>query len=360
MLRLMKIHCLLSFSLVVGLNDIGIARQLPAQTDDAKLDAQVASPLGHASDKLSTESNMPPSIVVRPTSNPATPAVDCQIEFEPMSGENENQYRLKLVIPQSVREIEIFPQAHHDNRRRTRVVIDQGTDLLEPVSAPVTPLIPSPSPLTSLNDSLPLTNGRQFVKNPHFRTANPLASAAPIFASNPYIAPNPPRSHETASLTIGDAIQLPDSKSDRVVSNPPGNTVQLSMAGPRSLKSGEQVEFEIALHNDSPVDCRGLIVQLRIPIGLEICQLDRVAWLDQRTQVITWEISQLRSLQRESIRYLARSSQPGEKVQHVIVAMAGELMAQTDLSTRIVQSATLSRTVHHFSDSDASLASFNE
>ncbi len=360
MLRLLKIHCLLSFSLVVGLNAIGIARQFPAQTGDAKLDAQVASPLGHASDKLSTESNMPPSIVVRPTSNPATPAVDCQIEFEPMSGENENQFRLKLVIPQSVREIEIFPQGNHDNRRRTRVVIDQGADSLEPVSAPVTPLLPLQSPLTSLNDSLPMTNGRQFVKNPHFRNANPLASAAPIFASNPCVAPKPPRFLETAALTIGDAVPLPDSKTDPVVSNPPRNSVKLSMAGPRSLKSGEQVEFEIALHNDSPVDCRGLIVQLRIPVGLEICQLDRVAWLDQPTQVITWEISQLPSQQRESIRYLARSSQPGEKVQHVIVAMAGELMAQTDLPTRIVQPATLSRTVHHFSDSDASLASFNE
>ena len=359
MLRLLEIHFVLSFSLVVGWNANGLACQTPAQQGAEKLGAQVASPLGHASDSVLTESNMPPSIVVRPTSNPAMPAVDCQIEFEPMSGENENQYRLKLVIPQSVREIEILPQAHHDNRRRTRVVIDQGTDLLEPISTPVTPLLPLPSPLTALNDPLP-TNSRQFQKNPHFRTANPQATASPIFASNPYVAPAPPRAPETASLTIGDAVQLPDSKTDSVVSNPPRNTVKLSMAGPGNLESGEQVEFEIALHNDSPVDCRGLIVQLRIPDGLEICQLDRVAWLDQRTQVITWEISQLPSQQRESIRYLARSSQPGEKVQHVIVAMAGELMAQTDLSTRIVPPATLSRTAHHFSDSDASLASFNE
>ncbi len=346
--------------MVVGLNANGLACQIPAQPDAAKPDVQVASPLGHASNSGLTESNSPPSIVVRPTSNPAMPAVDCQIEFEPMSGENENQYRLKLVLPQSVREIEILPQAHHDNRRRTRVVIEQGSDLLEPVSTPVAPLLPSTSPLTSLHDPLPLTNGRQVVKNPHFRTANPLGSASPFFAGNPYVAAKPPRSHETASLTLGDAVQLPGSKTDTAVSNPPRNTVKLSMAGPRNLDSGEQVEFEIALHNDSPVDCRGLIVQLRIPDGLEICQLDRVAWLDQRTQVITWEISQLPSQQRESIRYLARSSQPGEKVQHVIVAMAGELMAQTDLPTRIVQPATLSRTVHHFSDSDASLASFNE
>ncbi len=125
---------------------------------------------------------------------------------------------------------------------------------------------------------------------------------------------------------------------DRVPQTGSKNAVQLSskLVGPESLVLGQQQDFEITIANPSDLDATGIVVQLTLPEGLIVTNLDREAWIDQLARTISWKLDALGSMEMNKIRYQLKAVGAGDQLQRVVIGMNDVYQGEIRMTSSII------------------------
>ncbi len=340
--------------------------QTPASQDlpsglNADSNALVA-PLAQADPRASEV----PTVIVRPPANNSFAASDLTVNVEPIASSNNQEFAVRLMVPDSVKIVEVTPYRGADSRHDFKIRVEQeslqptdkqpagavvSTDTF-PMIAPVHPASslhasqsnsrskpPEPGPLPQIkpsNDQPPVSNG--FIRNPFFPSdgkqrqsqKQPIAMA-PKNSRHPGVltAMLPPivspvdqteasQASYRTTFTDSFAQQTFDRTTQQmsfVDSVEPGTTIQSAMFGPARMGLGETANFAIRVSNPSADSVNDLTVRLDVPAGLEVVVLDRAAQIDQDARTLTWQIPAVNPEQEHFIHYRVRSLSEGIQLQ---------------------------------------------
>lgn len=117
-------------------------------------------------------------------------------------------------------------------------------------------------------------------------------------------------------------------------------SIRTTLEGPQEVQLDAEVDFAIKLVNISAEAAKQIVVQLKIPSGLQVTVLDREAWFDEANGLLTWELSKLDATTVETIRYRAKGSVTGTVSQTVRVGKKGVFQSAANLESRIVSDGT--------------------
>lgn len=157
-----------------------------------------------------------------------------------------------------------------------------------------------------------------------------VASSIPAIPAASTAAPAAPAETTLASFTATEATP---------VGAPETTNANLSATvdGPVLLAAGETASFSITVKNPNYGRASKVVVQLKIPQGLEIVTLDREAWINDEDNTISWEIDSLEARQKETIQYKAAGKLAGQQVQKVTLGMEDVYQGDAKLVTLVSQ-----------------------
>ena len=99
------------------------------------------------------------------------------------------------------------------------------------------------------------------------------------------------------------------------------------------LIEGREHEFEIIVRNRSLEMATEIVVQLAIPNGLMITNLDREAWIDQQQRTVSWKIDNIKAGQSETIIYRVKALGKDDQYQKIVVGMRDTYQGEVDFSS---------------------------
>jgi hypothetical protein len=109
-----------------------------------------------------------------------------------------------------------------------------------------------------------------------------------------------------------------------------------SLAGPKALVPNQEYDFEIFASNTMASDSTEIIIQLNLPSGLMITNLDRQAWINQEQRTVSWQIPSLASGATETIRYRVKTTdEGGGQLQSLVVGMNNRVEGHVELKSVI-------------------------
>lgn len=108
-----------------------------------------------------------------------------------------------------------------------------------------------------------------------------------------------------------------------------------SLTGSQVLAIGTEADFQIEIKNPSDYLANDIIVQLTLPTGLMIRNLDRQAWLDEQARTISWKLDSLPPGASETIQYRVKSLSRGMQFQKIAVGMNDQFQSIVEHQTEI-------------------------
>ena len=85
----------------------------------------------------------------------------------------------------------------------------------------------------------------------------------------------------------------------------PNASIKTVLTGPKNVTVGTTTDYQIEIANTGATAAQNVVIQLSIPVELEITVLDRNAWFDEQSRKLTWELPSLAAGQTETIQYKA-------------------------------------------------------
>ncbi len=114
-----------------------------------------------------------------------------------------------------------------------------------------------------------------------------------------------------------------------------------SLSGPKTLASNREYDFEIFVSNTTNDISTEIIIQLNLPPGLMITNLDRQAWVNQEQRTVSWKVSPLEVGMTETITYRIKTGETeGDQIQSIVVGMANRLEGHIELKSEILNMKT--------------------
>ena len=111
--------------------------------------------------------------------------------------------------------------------------------------------------------------------------------------------------------------------------------LETSLSGSQFLTLDSEGNFQIEVKNSSEYLANDIIVQLTVPTGLMICNLDRQAWLDEQARTVSWKIASLPPSGSEKIQYRVKSLNRGIQKQKIAVGMNNQFQSIVEHQTEI-------------------------
>ncbi len=108
-----------------------------------------------------------------------------------------------------------------------------------------------------------------------------------------------------------------------------------AISGPQVLIPGQSSDFEIRIVNHSSRVAHEVVVQLILPLGLMINNLDRQAWVDQKSRAVSWKVASIGGNQSEIIRYRVQAIGQGDQLQKVALGMDNILQGHVEFKSTI-------------------------
>ncbi len=113
--------------------------------------------------------------------------------------------------------------------------------------------------------------------------------------------------HRLTDWPISDKTEHPTQpESDRFFDDHPESlisqaTLVTTLTGTEVMIEGKEHEFEIIVRNQAAEMAEDIVVQLALPDGLMVTNLDRKAWIDQQARTISWKLDRIGADQAETI-----------------------------------------------------------
>ena len=108
-----------------------------------------------------------------------------------------------------------------------------------------------------------------------------------------------------------------------------------SLTGSQVLAIGAEEDFQIEIKNPSDYLANDIVVQLTLPTGLMIRNLDRQAWLNEQARTVSWKIDSLPPGASETIQYRVKSLSRGMQIQKIAVGMNDQFQSIVEHQTEI-------------------------
>ena len=109
-----------------------------------------------------------------------------------------------------------------------------------------------------------------------------------------------------------------------------------SLTGSEVLVEGREHEFDIIVKNRSQEMATEIVVQLAMPGGLMITNLDREAWIDQQKRTVSWKIDNIKAGQAETIIYRVKALGKDDQYQKIVVGMRDTYQGEVDFSSSVI------------------------
>ncbi len=283
-----------------------------------------------------------PTVIVRPPAEMNQAINELTVDFERIVTERGDEFALKLIVPKSVRVIEVTPVAEPDSPRNFKIRVAQtGTEVLSenesPVrsmySMPVAAPVHSASALNEVRQTDPAIQKQPIQVDAQRPRKSPARKG---FKANPFYQSAP----ETDLITA-DATNLGDGQvvytEEAIVDSgpqlasyspasplaPDTETTSLAseMYGPSAIEVGAEADFVIYVANRSAVESNEVNVSLDVPTGFDVVLLDREATIDNEVGRLTWNLKPLAPAEEYFIRYRVKAFQQGSQTQRVIVGL---------------------------------------
>ncbi len=173
----------------------------------------------------------------------------------------------------------------------------------------------------------PLLSDRSHRSTAPFRLAS---SGLPI---DPKLVDNSPwEKSRAASNALASKTTSPSTSRSVLTIN---SILTTSLTGSPILANGTEADFQIEIKNPSDYLANDIIVQLTLPTGLMIRNLDRQAWLDEQARTISWRVVSLPPGASETIQYRVKSLSLGMQVQKIAVGMNDQFQSIVEHQTEI-------------------------
>ena len=117
---------------------------------------------------------------------------------------------------------------------------------------------------------------------------------------------------------------------------PVGYAIATSLVNPISVTRGAESQYGIEVKNGASRKAVDVIVQLKIPVGLQVTVLDRNAWMDAENRTVTWKIDSMEPGAMDYIQYKAVANTIGAKAQTVTVGMENVFQGRMASTTEVI------------------------
>ncbi len=187
-----------------------------------------------------------------------------------------------------------------------------------------------PSPETPRGvdqNAKPLLSERSQRSTTPFRLASSGLPTDPKLANNSLLEQSRSASNALASKTKGPTT----SRSVLTINS----ILTTSLTGSQVLAIGTEENFQIEIKNPSDYLANDIIVQLTLPTGLMILNLDRQAWLDEQARTVSWRVVSLPPGASETIQYRVKSLSRGMQIQKIAVGMNDQFQSIVEHQTEI-------------------------
>lgn len=309
-----------------------------------------------------------PTVIVRPPASDSPDMNDLTVNVEKIAGSNNHEFAVRLMVPNSVKVIEVTPLHDPNSVRNFKIYLQQQSNQESddqqngeiasiysmPIAAPVhsassfnavqppaQPRLPESAErpqMIPVKQQSPARNG--FRKNPFFQPKDenqtskkqstamvPSNLGPPVVLEAiepPVVAPADQTqakkaSYRTTSSSAYSPRQVDGSASQMsyVASLESGSTIHSAMFGPNRMGLGDTGDFIICLTNPTAATINDLTVRLDVPSGFEVVVLDRVAKVNENAGTLTWHIPEVTPDQEHLIRYRVKSLVEGMQLQQI-------------------------------------------
>ena len=277
-----------------------------------------------------------PTVIVRPPVNPTRSLNDLTVDVEKILTQTGNDYALKLVIPESIKVIELTPVAESATQRNFKIRVDQTGDTSDSMSKQQStpPKLQIPSQFlpagfkrnTSPNPThVPNENG--FKKNPFYHSF--------CLDQNTALLENEVYSN-VVQATAEAPTPAPELSVDLTTRKEPATLVVSEMYGPAELGLHANADFVIFVANQNAEPTKDVNVTLNVPNGLDVVLLDRAAKVDAEAGSLSWSFDELAPGEEHFIRYRVKSLSSGLQKQNVRIELENDQSLECDFDTQVI------------------------
>jgi hypothetical protein len=277
-----------------------------------------------------------PTVIVRPPVNPTRSLNDLTVDVEKILTQTGNDYALKLVIPESIKVIELTPVAESATQRNFKIRVDQTGDTSDSMSKQQStpPKLQIPSQFlpagfkrnTSPNPThVPNENG--FKKNPFYHSFG-LDQNTALLENEVY--------SNVVQATAEAPTPAPELSVDLTTRKEPATLVVSEMYGPAELGLHANADFVIFVANQNAEPTKDVNVTLNVPNGLDVVLLDRAAKVDAEAGSLSWSFDELAPGEEHFIRYRVKSLSSGLQKQNVRIELENDQSLECDFDTQVI------------------------
>ncbi len=176
-------------------------------------------------------------------------------------------------------------------------------------------------------------NAKPLLSDRSQRSTAPFRLASSGLPTDPKLVDNSPlEKSRAAANALASKTNSPSTSRSVLTIN---SILTTSLTGSPILANGTEADFQIEIKNPSDYLANDIIVQLTLPTGLMISNLDRQAWLDEQARTISWRVVSLAPGASETIQYRVKSLSLGMQVQKIAVGMNDQFQSIVEHQTEI-------------------------
>jgi len=316
-----------------------------------------------------------PTVIVRPPAHPTKSLNDLTVDVEKIVTLSGDQYALKIVIPDSIKVVELTPVAETESPGTYKIRVAQtGTQFdssdsgssMDSVRSRYSMPVHSASDRTIRDEQKFIKPSMQngFKRNPYYQQSNLDQTTAEFRnrtnsevvqanaeTSNVEHANNlaPPTSmlNETPVLDTPSVESIgvgsTSTETSPTIESPANSqTAELvsEMYGPSDIGLNEEGDFVIYVANRTQETEKEVSVSLDLPAGFDVVLLDRAAEIDADAGRLTWNFESLASGEEHFIRYRVKSLKLGSQNQRVSIAKQSSLFLECEFETNVLVDCT--------------------
>ncbi len=228
-------------------------------------------------------------------------------------------------------------------------IVAQRNPVTDPISTRIENA-PSASQQSSVEIENPEQNAPVVLKNPFFdsdaaqpsltRQSSPHPSAPlaiPPSATGPQASGNQIASSPASYRTIAEGQE----NSSPIPSVAPQYVVAAVISGPKVLAQRETAEYEIAVINQTGQLAKDVLVQLTIPVGLEMVAMQQKGEYDPQARTCSWKIAFVENGRAVRLRYRIRSNGIANYTQTAALQVENRIMGHTRFETLTVNRTSM-------------------
>lgn len=274
-------------------------------------------------------------------------------------------FSLKLVVPESVKVVELIPHSHSRSEKTIRLSLESNNSD-EPIRTAALPRQelplantrvisePTPDPAVGFsgNQLVPglketpkkgITGRVGYKKNPFYQaevvsppSELPIESGALEIAqtSGEFSGEFSILSSETPAAS--PALESAEPELIEVEAPVADFEVPIAISGPSELDQGEEGVFAIEVHNKNSEELNNFSVELFVPEGLQLSVLDRPARIDVDRRTVTWDMESLLPSEVQQIQYKVVANLAGTQTQVLTVSKDQSFSAGCELETSVI------------------------